>query len=105
MAGFRDRKQTLQDILDKSLEHLNDDREVDFEGLSKRNRVSQSLQKMDDKSSWSLYDKINKCREYQKGRRFKERLSSAYMGNLISLTPTLIQVLGNTIPLEMKKVT
>ena len=60
MAGFRDRKQTLQDILDKSLEHLNDDREVDFEGLSKRNRVSQSLQKMDDKSSWSLYDKVRK---------------------------------------------
>lgn len=82
MAGFRDRKQTLQDILDKSLEHLNDDREVDFEGLSKRKRVNQSLQKMDDKSSWSLYDKINKCREYQKARRFKERLSSAYYGQL-----------------------
>lgn len=80
MSGFRDRQKTLQNLLDKSFEYLNEDREVDFEGLTKRERVSQSLQTIDNKSSWSLYDKIIKCRDFQKTRRYKDRVFNSTYG-------------------------
>lgn len=63
------RRTKLDDLVSKVLDSQMDDREVQYEKLTKRQRVQDSLTWSEDKDCHVIRSKIEKCRSFQKTQR------------------------------------
>ena len=80
----------MDDLVQRSLDDLKDDREVQYQKLTKRQRIETSLLWSEDSDCHTIRGKMEKCRSFQ---RVQRGITKGYSGN--------VEIDGEMVPIDV----